>query len=135
MYYCKTCGGNFEAPQKNYETHSLSSPPYEKIYSCPFCNSTDYKEVTQTHCRCCGALLIKSQNEYCSTSCKSKGEKLWKRQVERFKAEYDSPINIILREIKEYNLKNGTAYSYGQYVSLKFSQRRNEKCTKKKSNI
>lgn len=135
MYYCETCGGKFEAPQKSYETHGFSSPPYEKVYSCPFCNSADFVEVEYTHCRCCGALLVKSQIEYCSTSCKLKGEKLWKRQKERFKNEYESPINIILREIKKYNLKNGTSYSYGQYVSLELLERKNKKCTRTKSNI
>ncbi len=135
MYYCKSCGRKFNTPQKSYETHGLSNPPYEKISICPFCNSTDFIEVAHTHCRCCGALLIKSQSEYCSSSCKTKGEKLWQQQFEKLKTEHNSPINIILRELKEYNLKNGTDYSYGQYVSLIFMKRRNSKCSKKKSNI
>ena len=135
MYCCKTCGKKFNEPKKDYEKHGFKSPPYEKIYVCPFCNSTDYIEVAHTHCRCCGALLIKTQSEYCSGSCKAKGEKLWRKQAEKLKTEYESPINVILREIKAYNLKNKTNYSYGQYVGLILSKRSAKKCAKKKSNI
>ena len=126
MYLCKTCGRKFNTPQKSYEKHGYTNPPYEKKYICPFCKSTDFHEVVHTHCKCCGALLIKSQSEYCSRSCKTKGEKLWNEQMERFKAEHDSPINIILREIKDFNIRNGTNYSYGQYVALTMLKRRNK---------
>lgn len=127
MYYCENCKQKFKIPQKVCEKHGFSNPPYEESFLCPFCNSTDFKEITRTHCRCCGALLIRSNSEYCSSACQSRGEKLWKEQAEKFKIEYDSPINVILREIKESNLRNGTDYSYGQYVSLKDLQRRNKK--------
>ncbi len=135
MYHCKTCGGKFLTPQKIYETHGFSTPPYEEIFICPICNSSAFKKITHTHCRCCGALLINTEKEYCSKACKQKGEKLWKQQMERFKLEFDSPLNVILREIKAYNSENGTNYSYGQYVALKFLERKGQKCTKKKSNI
>lgn len=127
MYYCENCKQKFKTPQKNLEKHGFSNPPYEESFVCPHCNSTNFKEITRVHCRCCGALLIKTESEYCSSGCKSRGEKLWKQQAEKIKTEYDNPINIILRELKETNLKNGTDYSYGQYVLLKYLQRSNKK--------
>ena len=135
MYYCKVCGGKFEVPQKIYETHGFSTPPYEEFFVCPICNSPEIKEISRTHCRCCGALLSRTQKEYCSVSCRTKGEILWREQIKKIKRELGNPINILLRELKAYNLQNGTNYSYGQYVALKFMQRNKEKCTKKKSNI
>lgn len=135
MYYCKACGGKFETPQKIYETHGFFTPPYEEIYICPFCNSTAFKKITHTHCRCCGARLIDTSKEYCSESCKNKGERLWKKQIEKFKSQLDSPINRIIREMDEFNKTNDTNYSYGQFVALKFIERKTHKCTKKKSNI
>ena len=134
MYYCKNCNTTFETPQKIYEQHGFSSPPYEALYVCPFCSSTDFYIMQKNHCRLCGALLKIGQNQYCSSACRNKGEKLWLRQMQRRNAEYESPINQIIRELENYNKENGIKLSYGQYVSLKFLKGKKKKCTKKKSN-
>lgn len=135
MYYCKNCGGEFESPEKTYEKHGLSSPPFEPLYICPYCSSTEFREKTATHCRCCGAKLKKGDTEYCSISCRKKGEKLWERERLRLNLQQESPINKIIKELQGYNKLNGTNYSYGQYVSLMNCKRSNKKCAKKKSNI
>lgn len=118
MYYCPECGTNFEKPDKKYCKHNLSSPPYEKIYCCPKCNSESFFEKTTTHCRCCGAKLKKGAFEYCSDACKKKGEKLWIREIKRRNLLINNPINKIVHELEIYNKINGTNYSYGQYVTL-----------------
>lgn len=134
MYYCKNCGGEFETPDKTYEKHGLDTPPYEVVFICPYCSSSNFKEKISTHCRCCGARLKKNDKEYCSNVCRKKGEKLWEKERLKLNLQRESPINKIIKELKSYNEQNGTDYSYGQYVSLLNSERRKKKCVKKKSN-
>ena len=136
MYYCKECGYEFEKPDKNFENHGFSNPPYEKTFICPACKSTNFYKIITTHCRCCGAKLAKGISEYCSKACKEKGEKMWNNQLKRKKILLDSPINKFVKELEIYNKQNGTSYSYGQYAAIiKPQQKAEKKCTKKRKNI
>ena len=118
MYYCKNCGKEFLKPEKIYETHRLSDTPFELFYICPYCKSQNFHEKNLSHCRCCGSRLPKGQNEYCSDSCRNKGEKLWLRELKKRKNQLSSPLQMIVRECTEYNKAHNTKYSYGQYVAI-----------------
>ena len=118
MFYCTECGLEFYNAKKIYERHSLDSPPYEKILCCPNCCSHSITELKATHCRCCGIKLSSSQKDYCSDSCKKRGELLWKKQTENYTLLCESPLNKMVREVEEYNIKNHTNLSYGQYVAF-----------------
>lgn len=118
MYYCKECGREFESAETITQTHGLLTPPFEEIYVCPFCSGTDISAVQSLHCRCCGARLPDGASSYCNENCRSKGEKMWRREAVRRKRERSLPLNIIIRQLEEYNRMNGTSYSYGQYVAL-----------------
>lgn len=133
MFYCKECGFEFEKPIKQYESHRLSYPPYERQYLCPNCKGTSISQKTVTHCRCCGAKIKENGSTYCSKECKIKGEKLWKKEIEKKQLQLSNPINILVREIEEYNKRNKTNYSYGQYIAYVYSKKGVKKCTKKKS--
>lgn len=118
MYYCTDCKNKFEFVEIVFETHGLSTPPFERIKRCPICHSTDYEEVKNTHCKFCGSKLRVS-GEYCSDRCAKAGRyyfELEKRNREKFK---NSAIASTVREIAEYNRLHGTKYSYGEYISLK----------------
>lgn len=101
MYFCNQCGSFFE-----------------KNASCPFCDSMDVRIADFTHCRCCGAKLKAEQTEYCSADCKKKGKILWERERRRKNLSLVSPLNLVLREIAEYNKEHNTKLSYGQYIAL-----------------
>ena len=131
MYTCLECGCEFKNPIKLTEKHNLNTPPFESIYVCPTCKSTDFAESKVYHCRCCGAKLSREKTEYCSESCKIKGEKLWLKEVKRKKLLSDSPLFRLVREVDDYNAKNNTKYSYGQYVALVKSKKRGKKNAKK----
>lgn len=118
MYICKDCGLKFENPLCITERHSLSAPPYESIYVCPRCKSTTFKKCEIKYCRCCGARLQGEQTVYCSSSCKEKGDKLWKKQLQQRKKLYEHPLFTLVREVDDYNQKHKTRLSYGQYVAL-----------------
>ena len=118
MYYCTDCGIEFNKPKNIYEKHTLSSPPYEKISVCPHCGGNEIKEKEFSHCRCCGIKINTPERKYCSKECERKGKKLWELQRKRLKLERVNPINIIIRELKDYNKKNKTNFSYGQYVAF-----------------
>ncbi|MGI6279558.1 MAG: hypothetical protein ACOYJS_03240 [Acutalibacteraceae bacterium] len=136
MYYCKNCGFEFLEPQKTYETHNLSDTPFEVLYLCPNCKSRNFYEKNQTHCRCCGAKLSKEQTEYCSDSCRTKGALLWKKELKKRRAELINPLNMIVKECRDYNKANGTNYSYGQYVAIIKPRifKEQGKCAKKRKN-
>ena len=118
MYYCNDCKKTFNTPKKIYETHGLSAPPYETFYLCPFCSSTNYKEIEIKYCRCCGAKLQNLQNEYCSDKCKIRLEKLRNEEYTKRKYLSQSPLVKLINEVESFNKLNGTKYSYGQYVAL-----------------
>jgi len=129
MYYCPDCGLEFEKPLKTFCTHSFTSPPYEKKYCCPDCKGESFFEKNTTHCRCCGAKLRSGAIEFCSDSCRKKGEKLWKREIKRRKLNTENPINNIVRQLEIYNKTHGTDYSYGQYIAIiiPMENRKNDK--------
>ena len=127
MYSCLECGYEFQNPIRLTEKHNLSCPPYENIYVCPHCKANTFKEVKISHCHCCGAKLNENQIDYCSEECKLRGEKLWKKEVKRKKLLADSNLYKLVREVELYNRRNKTSYSYGQYVALVKTKRRNKK--------
>lgn len=127
MYYCSECENEFQNPVKIYETHNLSAPPYEALYVCPYCKGTNFKKKEIKHCRCCGAKLPTGKVNYCSDSCKLRGEKLWKKEMKRKKLLSDSNLYKLVREVEEYNKINKTKLSYGQYVALMKRGKKNAK--------
>lgn len=118
MYRCLDCGLEFEYVEVVFETHGLSSPPYERIKLCPGCHSDNYKELKQLYCGCCG-IRIPSGSDYCGEECRRIGELMRKREMARQKQFESAGLSIALREVDRYNKEHGTRYSYGQYFSLK----------------
>lgn len=118
MYYCMKCGCEFEKADVICETHGLLSPPFEKRRCCPLCGSGDINSETASYCRCCGAKLGTGEKEYCSPSCRKRGEEMRRREIKKKKLIFSSPLFQIVKEVDEYNAKNHTDYSYGQYVTL-----------------
>lgn len=118
MYYCTECGCEFEAAKSYTETHSLCSPPYEERRCCPFCGGSSIHVKAVSYCRCCGAKLGSEEKEYCSPSCRKRGETMRRRELNRKRLIYSSPLFQTVREVDEYNKRNHTDYSYGQYVTL-----------------
>lgn len=118
MYYCFDCGCEFETAAVFCETHGLASPPFEEVRCCPLCGSGNIKEKAVSYCRCCGARLGNSERVYCSPSCRKRGEEMRRREMKRQRLIFSSPLFQTVREVDEYNRKNGTDYSYGQYVTL-----------------
>ena len=131
MYCCLECGYEFKNPVRLTEKHNLDNPPYENIYVCPICKSTNFEEKKIYYCNCCGAKLFDNKTDYCSEACKIKGEKLWAKELQRKKLLTDSPVYSLVREVESYNRKNGTNYSYGQYVALVKSKNKDKKNDKK----
>lgn len=118
MYYCSDCSCEFETAALFTETHGFTSPPFEELGCCPFCGSGNVKEKAGSYCRCCGARLGNSEREYCSPSCRKRGEEMRRWEIKKKRLVFSSPIFQVVREVDEYNRKNGTDYSYGQYVTL-----------------
>lgn len=118
MYYCSACGCEFETADLFNETHGLESPPFEEGRCCPFCGSGEIKPRGVSYCRCCGAKLASGEKEYCSPSCRKRGEEMRRREMKKKRLIFSSPLFETVREVDEYNRKNGTDYSYGQYVTL-----------------
>ncbi len=118
MYFCLDCGYTFLHALKTYENHRLSSPPYEVINVCPSCKSQNFRAKNSDYCHYCGAKLKKGRIDYCSKECRQKGEKVWLKEKKRKKILVDSPIYKRVREAEEYNRKNKTKYSYGQYTAI-----------------
>ena len=124
MYICKECKCEFENPAVIKEKHGLENPPFEKLYVCPRCKSTDYKLTKTQYCHCCGAKLPAHLTDYCSDACRTKGEKLWKKELKNKKLLSDSPLYKLVRETEGFNKTHHTNYSYGQYVALQKPQRK-----------
>lgn len=118
MYYCMKCGCEFETAAVFTETHGFTSPPFEELRCCPLCGSGSIKPKAVSYCRCCGARLAKQDEEYCSPSCRKKGEEMRRREMKKKRLVFSSPLFETVREVDEYNRKNRTDYSYGQYVTL-----------------
>ena len=118
MYHCTDCGRNFDFVKVVFETHGLSTPPYERRKLCPFCDSENYEEKKNQFCRFCGRRL-KEEGEYCSRRCKVSGKNAYKRDRERAEQQAASPVVKTIKELALYNKEHGTKYSYGQFISLR----------------
>ena len=117
MYYCKDCKQKFENYKIITERHGLDIPPYEQIACCPKCESSNFEEYIISHCRYCGARLKRRDGVYCNAECRKKGEILWRKERKRKKQLEQSPLNIIMKRLQEYNKEHNTSYSYGRFVS------------------
>ena len=120
MYCCTDCGAEFEYVEIVYETHGLSTPPYERIKRCPACHGTELTYKENTYCKFCGSRL-NGKEEYCSEKCKKLGEKYYAEQTKRRNLFKNSSVAVAVREVAEYNKAHSTKYSYGQYFALKAS--------------
>ncbi len=131
MYICLECGCEFEQPIKIKEKHNQTAPPFETLYVCPHCKSTDFKNGVSEFCRCCGARLTENQTDFCSESCKNRREKLWKKELKHKKYISDNPIFKFVREIDAYNKKHNARLSYGQFAFLTKNQKGGKKNDKR----
>ena len=75
------------------------------------------KVYTKT-CRRCGLTFEtdKPNKRYCIWCGESSEDRLARKREENKKKKL-SPLDALLKEIREYNDKHGTSLSYGQYVS------------------
>ena len=118
MYCCQDCGKEFEYVEVVFERHGLTTPPYERIKLCPFCHSSNFNEKKENHCRFCGSKL-RGDGEFCSSLCKKRGTKLEEQDQKRRDFLKNSLIMKSVLEVEEFNRKNKTNYSYGQYFAMK----------------
>lgn len=118
MYYCSDCGCEFIVPEVCALTHAFSSPPFEERHCCPCCGGSNFRIKEERHCRCCGAKLPDGAEEYCSGACRRRGEAMWSNELKRRRESAGSPLNRLIKEQTEYNLKHHTDYSYGQFTAL-----------------
>ena len=118
MFYCKTCKQKFAKPNTVFESHGMSSPPFEKLYLCPYCGS-ERIQTAATHCRCCGAKLFEQTGEYCCEKCRTRGKEMWRHEKKKRKKLAAEPLFQIVREVDEYNRNHTKKVSYGTYVFLK----------------
>lgn len=116
MYRCTDCGRDFEKFDIVFEEHGQDAPPFEGIAVCPFCRGSNISEVTLRRCHYCGVRLA-DQKDFCSEQCRANGMKLWQLEQRRRRRNAVHPLNIIIREVEDYNRRNGTCYTYGQYIS------------------
>ena len=124
MYICLECNYEFEKPVKLQEKHGLDTPQFEIICVCPKCKTTNYQEIMSQFCRCCGAKLKANQYDYCSETCKKRGEQLWQKELKQKKLLEDNPLYKIIRENEKYNKQTGKNLSYGQFTALKSREKR-----------
>lgn len=118
MYRCTDCEKEFEFVKVVFETHRLDTPPFERQKLCPFCGSSDFIPLINTHCRFCGVKL-RDEKEYCSDKCRQAGIKYYELERKNRKLFSESPVAKAVLEVSEYNKTHGTKYSYGKYFSLK----------------
>ncbi len=118
MYHCKDCNRKFDTPQKFVETHGQTAPPFEVFFLCPFCGSTNFKKIIIGYCKCCGRRLNNPDDYYCSESCRINAIKLKRKDELRKQALVENPLNILIKEVEEYNNQHKTKYSYGQYIAI-----------------
>ncbi len=125
MYRCQDCEKSFRYVEVVFEKHDLNSPPYERIKRCPFCKSLNYRSYRECYCGCCGA-PTEDGREYCNDSCKRVGEAL--KEAEKKKQQFirNFDVSRAIKEVDEYNRRNKTKYSYGQYFNMKESGQLNE---------
>ncbi len=116
MYICTDCGRKFEKFDLFFEEHGFDEPPFEGVAVCPFCNSSKIKENKIRRCHHCGIILT-DRRDFCSDSCRNAGMKLWRYEQRRRRRNAVDPINMITLELEDYNRRNKTCYTYGQYVA------------------
>ena len=93
MYKCADCLKSFSEPEYFEERHGLDTPPYERFACCPGCKSTD--------------LMI---DDLCDEESALKSVRI--AAFER------CSVAERIREIAEYNRRNGTNYSYSDYERI-----------------
>ena len=118
MYRCCDCNKEFEYVEVVFESHGLSTPPFERRHRCPFCASPNFIEKESRHCHFCGSKMD-TEKDYCSDRCKLLGERYFKEQAKNLELFKNSSVARAVREVAKYNKENGTKYSYGKYFSLK----------------
>ncbi len=118
MYYCKDCEYEFLSAESRTERHRLDCEPFEKIWVCPRCKSSNIEKVRVKHCKYCGRRLADNKREYCNGYCKEKGQFLWEQQAKRKRKYEKSSLVGIVREIEKYNQTHKTKITYGKYVAL-----------------
>lgn len=118
MYECQDCRHIFDVAKRIVDKHELDTPPYEEHGVCPSCGSSYYHKIAVLHCRCCGARLSPGKSEYCNDSCRKRGIELRKIEQIQRRVRQTAPIEVLVRQIDEYNRLHNTRYSYGQYVAL-----------------
>ena len=52
MYYCDSCGAEFETPYLLKETYGMAGPYYDEVPVCPVCKEPMI--VKMRMCSCCG---------------------------------------------------------------------------------
>ena len=118
MYICENCKKTFSSPAKITEKHGLSAPPYEILCICPYCKSENYRNIKTRYCRYCSAKRRDTQSNYCSDSCKNRGEEIWGNQKTYTERLLSSPIYKATRMVTRYNKTHGTNLSYGQFFAI-----------------
>lgn len=117
MYHCTDCKSIFSTPLKCKETEHAFGELYEVSIYCPFCKSSYIEIYEPQYCRCCGRKLKEGEHLYCSRACLKNGERLYRIQKENKLRIKNSPVYVIARKLMEYNRKNKTNLSYGQFVA------------------
>ncbi|MBE6787818.1 MAG: hypothetical protein E7537_05665 [Ruminococcaceae bacterium] len=117
MYYCHDCKTKFSAPAKIIEKHGLTSPPFETICVCPNCKSQNYEKEPTHYCHCCGIKLSNTKNKYCSSDCKYKATKLFRKEKDYKQQQLESPVYTAVRAVDSYNRSHNSKFSYGQFFA------------------
>ena len=117
MYHCTDCGSYFEKPLKFREGDYAFGELCETTYLCPKCKSSYIKNFEPEYCHCCGRKLTRHQHIYCSRACLKNGEIMYSNQRQRAEKLRNSPIYVIVRQLKEYNEKHKTNLTYGQFAA------------------
>lgn len=119
MYHCNDCKRNFDYVKIVYEDRGLVGGQSEKVFLCPFCDSTSFTEEKGNYCKCCGRNLGNSKKDYCNDSCRRGAIREAKRALEREEKKKTNKLYIALNEVKNYNDRTGSNLSYGQYFAVK----------------
>ena len=114
MYKCLDCEKEFKYPKRAAERHKLKGFPLEKIWLCPHCESNLFEKQPEYYCKNCGAKLS-ARGDYCSLSCRKKGEAAYKRQAELKEQLEHNPLILAIREVEAHNKATGKKISYGKY--------------------
>ena len=117
MYYCKNCRKEFEFAKIYFEKQGENA--FEKFLLCPYCDSTDFFEQKGCYCRYCGVRLRVRGREYCSYSCRKKGEELFAKELKRNERNKADILTNAIKEVDAYNKRTNCRLSYGQYFALK----------------